>query len=85
MKFLGNEAPVHGDGLFVGREKVGVITSACYSPQLGHAIAMARVAIENSEDGAELEAGKLDGHMKRLPCVVTALPFIDPKREKPRA
>ena len=65
-------------------KKVGVVTSACYSPQLGHAIAMACVAIENSEEGAELEAGKLDGHMKRLPCVVTTLPFIDSKREKPR-
>ncbi len=85
LSFAGNEAPAHGDGVFAGREQVGVVTSACYSPQLGRAIAMARVAIENSRDGVELEAGKLDGHMKRLPCVVTALPFIDPKREKPRA
>ena len=84
LRFSGNEAPVHGDGVFVGREKVGIITSACYSPQLGHAIAMARVAIENSKQETKLEAGKLDGHMKRLPCVVTTLPFIDPKREKPR-
>jgi aminomethyltransferase len=84
LRFIGNEAPVHGDGVFVGREKVGVITSACHSPELGHAIAMARVAIENSSIGVELEVGKLDGQMKRLPAVVTNLPFIDPKREKPR-
>jgi len=84
LQFCGNEAPMHGDGVFLGREKVGLITSACYSPELGHAIAMARIAIENSQIGTELEAGKLDGHMKRLPCVVTSLPFIDPKREKPR-
>lgn len=85
LHFAGNEHPHHGDSVFVGRDQVGVVTSACYSPQLGHAIAMARVAIENSDTGAELEVGKLDGHMKRLPCVVTALPFIDPERTKPRA
>ena len=85
LKFSGKEAPAHGDGVFVGREKVGVVTSACHSPQLGHAIAMARVAIEQSGDGQELEVGQLDGHMKRLPCLVTSLPFLDPKREKARA
>ncbi len=83
--FAGNEAPAHGDGVYLGREQIGVVTSACYSPQLTHAIAMARVAIENSDVGAELEVGTLDGRMKRLPCVVATLPFIDPKREKPRA
>ena len=85
LLLTGNEHPAHGDGVFVGREQVGVVTSVCYSPQLGHAIAMARIAVENCETGAELEVGKLDGHMKRLPCVVTGLPFIDPQREKPRA
>jgi len=85
LLFAGNEAPVHGDGVFVGREQVGVVTSATYSPELGHAIAMARVAIENSEELSKLEVGKLDGHMKRLHCTVTGLPFIDARREKPRA
>lgn len=85
LAFYGKETPERGDPVFVGREQVGVITSATYSPQLGHAIAMARIAIENSEDGQMLETGRLDGHMKRLPCNVCALPFLDPKREKARA
>ncbi|MEL7464695.1 MAG: DUF1989 domain-containing protein [Pseudomonadota bacterium] len=85
LRFSGAEHPAHGDGVFVGREQVGVITSACFSPQLGHAIAMARIAVENAEESGELEVGKLDGHMKRLPCIVTSIPFIDPKREKARA
>lgn len=46
---------------------------------------MARVAIENADGGGVLEVGQLDGHMKRLPCLVTSIPFIDPKREKARA
>ena len=83
--FNSNEFPHHGDPVFVGREQVGTITSATQSPELGCAIAMARVAVENAETGTELEVGKLDGQMKRIPCTVTSIPFIDPKREKPRA
>ena len=85
LLFSGNEAPHHGDGVFVGRNRVGTVTSASYSPELGHAIAMARVAVEDADNGAVLEVGKLDGHMKRLPATVTSLPFIDPSREKARA
>lgn len=85
LLFSGSEAPLHGDGVFAGREQVGVVTSGSYSPALGHGIAMARIAIENSALGTNLEVGKLDGHSKRLPCVTTALPFVDPKREKARA
>ncbi|WP_299591995.1 DUF1989 domain-containing protein [uncultured Tateyamaria sp.] len=85
LHMAGNEAPSHGDGIFVGREQVGVVTSACNSPALGHAIGMARVAIENATAGTELEVGKLDGHMKRLGATLVDLPFLDPKREKARA
>lgn len=85
LTFSGKDAPAHGDPVFVGREQVGVITSGTHSPQLGHAIAMARIAVENASEGSKLEVGKLDGHMKRLPCKVTGLPFLDPKREKARA
>ncbi len=85
LAFKGNDHPLHGAPVFVGREQVGVITSATPSPQLGYAIAMARIAVENAEVGTELETGCLDGDMKRLPCTVTSLPFIDPTREKARA
>ena len=85
LTFAGSEVPAHGDGVFDGREQVGVVTSACNSHQLGHAIAMARIAIEDAIYGRALEVGRLDGHMKRLPCKVGPLPFLDPKREKARA
>lgn len=39
-------------------------------------IAMARVAIENADDGNVLEIGKLDQHSKRLPGTVTSVPLI---------
>ena len=85
LAFGSDDAPSHGDILFDGREQVGVVTSACVSPHFGHAIAMARVAVENADLGTELEVGQLDGHMKRLPATVVSLPFLDPKRVKPRA
>lgn len=85
LHLAGDEAPHHGNAVFAGREQVGTVTSGCYSPQLGHAIAMARIAIETAEIGTALEIGRLDGRMKRLPCCVTGLPFLDPEREKARA
>jgi len=81
----GDEVPVHGDGVYVDKRKVGVVTSATRSPSLGCAIAMARVASEWAEGGARLEIGKLDGHMKRLTVTVCGVPFVDPERERPRA
>ena len=83
LRFNGNEVPVHGDGVYVDRRQVGVVTSATRSPVLGCAIAMARVSAEWSESD-QLEVGKLDGHMKRLTATVCAVPFVDPKRERPR-
>lgn len=85
LVFDGDEVPVHGDGVFVDRRQVGLITSAIRSPELSRVIAMARVSVENCVTGEKLAVGKLDGHMKRLPCEITGIPFIDPKREKPRS
>jgi len=53
------------------------------TPALGCAIAMARVSTEWAQN-EQLEVGKLDGHMKRLTATVCAVPFVDPKRERPR-
>lgn len=81
----GNEAPAHGDGVYLGQQRVGTVTSAVRSPALGRAIALARVAVEWSAPGHALEVGRLDGHMKRLPCTTAAFPFVDPQRVRARA
>ena len=83
LRFHGNEVPVHGDGVYVDKRQVGVITSAVRSPALGCAIAMARVSTEwlGTE---QIEVGKLDGHMKRLTATFCDVPFVDPQRERPR-
>ena len=84
LRLAADEVPSHGDGVFVGRNRVGIITSATRSPELGHVIAMARVAVECASEGKRLEIGRLDGEMKRLDARVVPIPFIDPKRKKPR-
>ncbi len=79
-----SEANSPGDPVFIGRRQVGHITSAACSPERGQSIAMARVMVEALSSDHELEIGRLDGFMKRIPVRVTTLPFRDPERERPR-
>lgn len=78
LMLAGAQVPRHGDPVFQGRAQVGVVTSACHSPRLGQAIALARLAVEHSETGTALEIGQLDGQQKRLAATVTDLPFQGP-------
>jgi aminomethyltransferase len=74
----------HGDPVFAGRTRVGVITSATKSPVLRAHIALARVDAGSSDLGRALEIGKLDGRQKRLPAVVTPFPHYDPQKTRVR-
>lgn len=85
LKFQSNDVPAHGAHVYAGERPVGVITSATRSPMFEHTIAMARLAIEFSENDTELEVGMMDGRMKRLGATVCDIPFFDPKRERARA
>ena len=80
-----DDVPAHGAPVYKGERQIGVITSATRSPTFECAIAFARVAIEHAANGTEVEIGQLDGRMKRLTAVVTAIPFIDPKRIRARS
>ncbi len=81
-----SQEPVgNGDCIHIGRPQIGEVTSGMRSPVLKKNIALARVDIVHSELGTEVEIGKLDGHMKRLPATVVAFPHYDPKKEKPRS
>jgi aminomethyltransferase len=79
------ESVVHGDPVFAGRTRVGVVTSATKSPVLRAHIALARVDVGSAELGVALEIGKLDGRQKRLPAVVTPFPHYDPQKLRVRA
>jgi aminomethyltransferase len=85
LELEGNETAGHGDCVHMGRPQIGVVTSGTRSPLLRKNIALARVAVEYSEIGTQLEIGKLDGLQKRIPATVVRFPFYDPDKERPRS
>ncbi|MBL9034731.1 MAG: aminomethyltransferase family protein [Rhodospirillaceae bacterium] len=80
-----NEVAAHGDGVFVGRAQVGVVTSGTRSPILKKTIALARLDVTHAALGTAVEIGKLDGRMKRLPARVARFPHYDPDKTRVRA
>jgi aminomethyltransferase len=79
-----NDHSAKGDGVYVGRNQVGEITSAMRSPILKKNIALCRIDVTYADLGSEVEVGKLDGHQKRLPATVTRFPAYDPDKERVR-
>lgn len=80
-----NEPVHHGDPIYNGRARIGVVTSATRSPTLGHIIALARLDVSTAETGAQVEIGKLDGHAKRIAATITGFPHYDPTKSRVRA
>lgn len=64
--------------IMVEGEQVGKVTSAIYSPRLKANIALAMVAIEHTEIGAELE---VITQMGLGSSTVVEKPFYDPKKK----
>lgn len=85
IELLSNEAAGKGDPVFVGRARVGQVTSGTRSPLLKKSIALARVDVSCAGLGTALEVGKLDGLQKRLPATVVRFPFYDPEKTRVRA
>jgi glycine cleavage system aminomethyltransferase T len=68
--------PVYSNG-----DRIGDVTSACYSPRLEKNIGFAMVPIEFAEFGTELE---IETPSERTSGVVVRRPFIDPEKEVPK-
>jgi aminomethyltransferase len=85
LELEGNELAGHGDPVYVGRQKVGVVTSGTRSPTLRKTIALCRIAVQYRELGTGVEVGKLDGLQKRIPATVVRYPFYDPEKTRPRS
>jgi len=62
-------------------QRVGEVTSACYSPRLEKNIGYAMVPIELTELGTPLQ---VDTGTEVTDAVVVAKPFIDPTKEQPK-
>ncbi|MEA2158035.1 MAG: aminomethyltransferase, partial [Solirubrobacteraceae bacterium] len=85
LELEGNEVAGHGDEVYVGRRRVGVVTSGTRSPTLRRSIALCRMTVQYAELGTEVEIGKLDGLQKRIPARVVRFPFYDPEKKRPRS
>jgi aminomethyltransferase len=85
LELEGNETAGHGDGVYAGRQRVGVVTSGTRSPVLKKNIALCRIAVQYVELGTAVEVGKLDGQQKRIPATVVRIPFYDPDKTRPRS
>jgi aminomethyltransferase len=85
LELHGNETAGHGDPVYVGRRRVGVVTSGTRSPTLKRSIALARNTVQYAEIGTEVEVGKLDGLQKRIAARVVRFPFYDPDKTRPRS
>jgi aminomethyltransferase len=85
LELAGNETAGHGDDVYVGRRKVGVVTSGTRSPVLKKNIALCRIAVQYADLGTAVEVGKLDGLQKRIPATVVRFPFYDPEKTRPRS
>ena len=84
LALVGDEVAGHGDCVFVGRHRVGVVTSGTRSPMTGKSIALCRMAVEHADPGTAVEVGKLDGVQKRLEATVVPFPFYDPDKSRVR-
>ena len=85
LEIEGNEPCGNGDCVHIGRGQVGVVTSGMISPTLNKNIALCRIDIHSSEEGTEVEVGKLDGHQKRIKAKIVPFPFYDPTKSRVKA
>lgn len=85
LELSSNETAGHGDHVYIGRRRVGVVTSGTRSPTLKRSIALCRMAVQYADIGTAVEVGKLDGLQKRIPATVVRFPFYDPDKTRPRS
>src|SRR5206468_1810730 len=67
--------------IYANDDRIGKVTSACYSPRLEKNIGYAMVPIEFAELGTEFTVETPD---EGTSAVVVRKPFIDPKKEIPK-
>ncbi len=64
-----------------GREPIGRVTAAAWSPRLERNVGFAWVPSSHMADGTELE---IDAPQGTRPATVAALPFVDPEKDLPK-
>ena len=72
LQLEGKQAARAGSEIFSQGQAVGKVTSGCYAPSLGHAVAMGYVATEAAELGAEFS---IEQRGRSLPACLVRMPF----------
>jgi aminomethyltransferase len=85
LELEGNETAGHGDEVYAGRQRIGVITSGTRSATLKKNIALCRMSVGYADIDTPVEVGKLDGLQKRIGARVVRFPFYDPEKKRPRS
>ena len=82
----GNEVAQHGQCVYAAGERwrVGMVTSATFSPVLNRSIAMAQIVPEYAQSGTQVEVGFVDGRVRRVKAVVGAMAAYDPSKSRVR-
>jgi aminomethyltransferase len=83
----GNEIAAHGQCIYALGEqwRVGLITSATFSPILNRSIALAQIVPEYAEVGTAVEIGVMDGMKRRIRAIVGSLAAYDPTKSRVRS
>lgn len=68
----GRRLPRTGQDVFAAEDKVGVVTSGCFSPSLGHGIGLALIGSDHAVPGATFE---IDVRGTRVAASVVETPF----------
>ncbi len=84
LEVSGGEIGANGDGVFIGKEQIGTITSGVVSPILSKNIALCKTKVLYSHLGTSVEIGKLDGQQKRIPATIVEFPHFDPGKQRVR-
>jgi aminomethyltransferase len=86
LVLAGNEVATHGQCIYATGQnwRVGMVTSATFSPILNRSIALAQVVPEYAAIGTELEIGVMDGMKRRLLATVGPLAAYDPSKSRVR-
>lgn len=79
-----NEVASHGQCIHPVGEvwRVGMVTSAAFSPILNRSIALAQVVPESAAIGTQLEVGFMDGMKRRIKATVGHLAAYDPTKSR---
>ena len=67
LELEGNEIAGHGDEVYVGRQRVGVVTSGTRSPTLRKNIALCRMAVQYAEEGRRSRSASSTGSRSGSP------------------